>query len=386
MDKYFTIMIIPEREKGVKSFRIPKVMFRAIVFFSVITIVIIGILAYDYSKLINQVYKNKHLTIENRQLKEQIELFDRKLNSLTEDIKRIHIFERKLRVITGLEEQEFQQVKSKAQPGNGPRQDIDQRSPDSDILQVKEKSNTGKLKETSYSKGPAENFFPKLDQLLSLPNQDKMTNTKNFIKLKTLYEKKIAASFGLHTGYRYTKEWSQLTKSSFSLASQFARFDHSFNVMKNFIKDMEVKVHQLDQHLLDQDSFLKSTPTLLPTKGWITSYYGPRKSHYSGRIKMHEGLDIGAKPGTRITAPADGIVTFSGKKPGFGYIVQIDHGYGVETIYAHASKLEVKKSQSVKRGMIIARVGNTGLSTGPHVHYEVRVNGTPVDPLYYVLD
>ena len=74
-------MIIPEREKGVKSFRIPKVMFRAIVFFSVITIVIIGILAYDYSKLINQVYKNKHLTIENRQLKEQIELFDRKLNS-----------------------------------------------------------------------------------------------------------------------------------------------------------------------------------------------------------------------------------------------------------------------------------------------------------------
>ena len=101
---------------------------------------------------------------------------------------------------------------------------------------------------------------------------------------------------------------------------------------------------------------------------------------------MHEGLDIGAKPGTKILAPADGIVTFSGKKPGFGYIVQIDHGYGVETIYAHASKLEVKKSQPVKRGMIIARVGNTGLSTGPHVHYEVRVNGTPVDPLYYVLD
>ncbi len=381
-------MIIPEREKGVKSFRIPKVMFRAIVFFSVITIVIIGILAYDYSKLINQVYKNKHLTIENRQLKEQIELFDRKLNSLTEDIKRIHIFERKLRVITGLEEQEFQQMKSKVKPNQNPGTRNKQPNFDNDILQVEEKSNSAKLLETSYrSEEPGnKSFFPKLDQLLSLPNQDKTTNAKNFIKLKTLYEKKIAASFGLHTGYRYTKEWSQLTKSSFSLASQFARFDHSFNVMKNFIKDMEVKVHQLDQHLLDQDSFLKSTPTLLPTKGWITSYYGPRKSHYSGRIKMHEGLDIGAKPGTQIIAPADGIVTFSGKKPGFGYIVQIDHGYGVETIYAHASKLEVKKSQPVKRGMIIARVGNTGLSTGPHVHYEVRVNGTPVDPLYYVLD
>ena len=379
MDKYFTIMIIPEREKGVKSFRIPRVMFRAVVFFSVITLVIVGILAYDYSKLINQVYKNKHLTIENRQLKEQIELFDRKLNSLTEDIKRIHIFEKKLRVITGLEEHESQKRKSKNLLPGGPL-----------------KNENGSLNQNvnnSEGDGPShretsstQSSFPQLDQFSNLSNKEKFAQQEDFLELKNLYEKKIATSFGLHTGYRYTKEWSQLTKSSFSLASQFALFDHSFNIMKNFIKDIEVKVHQLDQHLLDQDSFLKSTPTLLPTKGWITSYYGPRKSHYSGRIKMHEGLDIGAKPGTQIIAPADGIVTFSGKKPGFGFIVQIDHGYGVETIYAHASKLEVNKSQSVKRGMIIARVGNTGLSTGPHVHYEVRVNGTPVDPLYYVLD
>ena len=380
MDKYFTIMIIPEREKGVKSFRIPKVMFRAIVFFSVITLVIVGILAYDYSKLINQVYKNKHLTIENRQLKEQIELFDRKLNSLTEDIKRIHIFEKKLRVITGLEEHEFQKMKSKELlPGNPLKKNtLDEKK----VIQV-EKNNPS-LIEASFKKN-SKQTFPQLDKFFNLPGQE-TKNKQNYLKLKSLYEKKIATSFGLHTGYRYTKEWSQLTKSSFSLADQFARFDHNFNAMKDFIKDIEVKIHQLDQHLLDQDSFLKSTPTLLPTKGWITSYYGPRKSHYSGRIKMHEGLDIGAKPGTKIIAPADGIVTFSGKKPGFGYIVQLDHGYGVETIYAHASKLEVRKSQSVQRGMVIARVGNTGLSTGPHVHYEVRVNGTPVDPLYYVLD
>ena len=373
-------MIIPEREKGVKSFRIPKVMFRAIVFFSVITLVIVGILAYDYSKLINQVYKNKHLTIENRQLKEQIELFDRKLNSLTEDIKRIHIFEKKLRVITGLEEHEFQKMKSKELlPGNP----LKQGSPgEKKVIQVEE--NNPSLIQTSFKKD-SKKTFPQLDKFFNLSGQEKK-NKQNYLKLKNLYEKKIATSFGLHTGYRYTKEWSQLTKSSFSLADQFARFDYNFNAMKDFIKDIEVKIHQLDQHLLDQDSFLKSTPTLLPTKGWITSYYGPRKSHYSGRIKMHEGLDIGAKPGTKIIAPADGIVTFSGKKPGFGYIVQLDHGYGVETIYAHASKLEVRKSQPVQRGMVIARVGNTGLSTGPHVHYEVRVNGTPVDPLYYVLD
>ena len=151
-------MVIPEREKGVKSFRIPKVMFRAIVFFSVITIAIIGILAYDYSKLINQVYKNKHLTIENRQLKEQIELFDRKLNSLTEDIKRIHIFERKLRVITGLEEHEFQKMKSKVQIKEKNGDFLKQPNLDRDNLQVDEKANAPSLKKTSHSKESHQNL------------------------------------------------------------------------------------------------------------------------------------------------------------------------------------------------------------------------------------
>ena len=199
------------------------------------------------------------------------------MNSLTEDIKRIHIFERKLRVITGLEEQETQKAKSETQSNDKTNNNLRRPSFDSDILKVDGKSGTQPLSQTSQSNSSNSkeshiNSFPKLNQLLSLSNQDQKTNANNYVKLKNLYEKKIAASFGLHTGYRYTKEWSQLTKSSFSLASQFARFDHSFNVMKNFIKDMEVKVHQLDQHLLDQDSFLKSTPTLLPTKGWITSY------------------------------------------------------------------------------------------------------------------
>ena len=152
------------------------------------------------------------------------------------------------------------------------------------------------------------------------------------------------------------------------------------------MKDLEVGIHQLDQFILDKESFLRSTPTLLPTKGWVTSYYGPRQSHYAGRVKMHEGLDVGAKSGESILATADGVVTFSGHKPGFGKFVQMDHGYGVETIFAHASRLKVKKGELIKRGQTIAYVGSTGYSTGPHVHYEVRVNGTPVDPLYFILD
>lgn len=101
---------------------------------------------------------------------------------------------------------------------------------------------------------------------------------------------------------------------------------------------------------------------------------------------MHEGLDVGAPIGTSVFAPADGLVTFSGSKSGFGNIVQLDHGYGIETIFAHAQMARVKKGQKIKRGTVIAQVGNTGYSTGPHLHYEVRVNGTPVDPLYFILD
>jgi murein DD-endopeptidase MepM/ murein hydrolase activator NlpD len=214
----------------------------------------------------------------------------------------------------------------------------------------------------------------------------KFQDDVNFQDLKKLYEQKIATSFGLQTGYTFTKEWSELTKQSFELAEEYAYFDFQFNNIRDFTKELEVDIHELDQHILDKDSFIKSTPTLLPTRGWITSYYGQRKSPYSGRIKMHEGIDIGAKIGTPIVAPADGLITFSGKKPGFGVLVQIDHGYGVETIFAHAKTANVRKGQEIKRGALIAQVGNTGYSTGPHVHYEIRVNGTPVDPLYYILD
>ena len=101
---------------------------------------------------------------------------------------------------------------------------------------------------------------------------------------------------------------------------------------------------------------------------------------------MHEGIDLGARSGTSIISTADGKVVFAGRKPGFGNFIKIQHGFGVETIYAHAKKLFVRTGKVVKRGDLIAAVGSTGYSTGPHVHYEVRVNETPVDPLYFILN
>jgi murein DD-endopeptidase MepM/ murein hydrolase activator NlpD len=366
MDRYLTLMVVPEREKGVKSFRIPRVVFHAAIFFIVIFVVLLGILTYDYWKILRQVYENKHLTIENRQLKEQVQLFQMKLNSLTEDLERINTFEKKLRIITGLEDADLTQ--SLKGPVEGSEFPLTETSEDDGELKKKNQSSL------------QNQIFENLDNLKSYEEAQDYQNLKN------LYEKKIATNFGLQTSYAYTREWNELTKQSFDLASDFAEFDYKFSTVKGFVKNLEINIHKLDQFLLDQDSFLRSTPTLLPTKGWITSYYGPRISPTSKRLRMHEGIDIGARSGTPIVAVADGRVTFAGKKPGFGNFVQIDHGYGIESFYAHAKGLFTKKGKVVQRGDLIASIGNTGASTGPHLHYEIRVNGTPVDPLYFILD
>lgn len=215
---------------------------------------------------------------------------------------------------------------------------------------------------------------------------EKFEDDKKYVETKKSYEEKIASAYVNNNDLAYSKEWSFLTRQSLTMAPLYAEFDYKYDVVVNYLKEIEVRVHQLDQHLLDKESFLRSTPTIMPTAGHLTSSYGPRMSPYAGRIKMHEGIDVGAPSGTPIVAPADGVITYSGAKSGFGNFVQIDHGYGVETIYGHASTLTVKRGQKVVRGDRIATIGNTGYSTGPHVHYEVRVNGTPVDPLYYTLN
>ena len=132
--------------------------------------------------------------------------------------------------------------------------------------------------------------------------------------------------------------------------------------------------------LNDQVSLSRSTPQGWPTKGWLTSYFGMRKSPFTGKRVMHAGLDIAANVGTPVIATADGIVARVKYSPAYGKMVVIDHGYGYRTIFAHNSKIMVKAGQRIKRGDTVAKVGNTGRSTGPHLHYELRLNGVPIDP------
>ncbi len=132
--------------------------------------------------------------------------------------------------------------------------------------------------------------------------------------------------------------------------------------------------------LNDQVSLHRATPKGWPTKGWVTSYFGMRESPFTGKRVMHEGLDIAANIGTPVFATADGVVARVKYSAGYGKMIIIDHGYGYRTIFGHNSKIVAKAGHRVKRGDLIAKVGNTGKSTGSHLHYELQLNGVPIDP------
>ena len=146
----------------------------------------------------------------------------------------------------------------------------------------------------------------------------------------------------------------------------------------------ETSLQTLIEYFEDKRSLYASTPAGWPVRGWVTSPFGNRISPITGKLQFHEGIDIATQIGTPVLAPADGVVIKAGFEAGYGNMVELSHGYGLKTVFGHNSRLNVKPGQHVKRGDIIAYSGNTGSSTGPHVHYEVRVNGLPVNPVRYL--
>ena len=163
------------------------------------------------------------------------------------------------------------------------------------------------------------------------------------------------------------------------------------------LTDLEKRSHVLQKNIwsligvLDENRHLMSvTPSLLPAKGRITSRFGfrnyPVLSSQKRPADFHRGLDIASKRGQPVIAPADAVVSETGYDSSTGNYIILSHGYDLETLYGHLDNIAVKTTQKVGRGTIIGQVGSTGRSTGPHLHYEVRISGQPVNPEYYILD
>jgi murein DD-endopeptidase MepM/ murein hydrolase activator NlpD len=148
----------------------------------------------------------------------------------------------------------------------------------------------------------------------------------------------------------------------------------------------EQSLRELQEYFDDQRSLLASTPSIWPARGWVTSDFGTRIDPYTAERKMHQGMDIATPHGQPIYTPSDGTVVFLGTEGGYGKVLVVDHGYGVKTRYGHLSEIHVRLGDRVKRGDKVASVGNTGRSTGPHLHYEVRVNGIPENPRKFILE
>lgn len=150
------------------------------------------------------------------------------------------------------------------------------------------------------------------------------------------------------------------------------------------IKVREKSLSELAEYLEDRKSLFMATPSLWPARGFITSEFGWRKDPLTGSTEYHEGVDIAGAYGAPVRAAAEGLVIESGNDAGYGKVVVIDHGYGIVTRYAHLSRSYVVVGQKVKKGGVIGAVGSSGKSTGPHVHYEVRIDGVPVNPVKYL--
>ena len=150
----------------------------------------------------------------------------------------------------------------------------------------------------------------------------------------------------------------------------------------NLAKDLSA----LEEKFVAQSRMLSSTPSIAPVRGILTDGFGGRSDPFTREPGQHNAIDISSAIGQPIRTPADGIVVKAEWASGYGNVIYISHGYGYSTRYGHLSSFAVRPGQRIKRGEIIGHVGSTGRSTGPHLHYEVRVNNNPVNPLEYILN
>lgn len=333
--KTYTFILASNRRGETRTWTIPAAWMKAGMALSVTFLMIFAAAAVDYVGLLMDVGQSKALLAENDQLKRQFQVVESKLSSLESSLERVQNFTRKLKAITNIE---------------------------------------GDDRALNLSVGP----IPKPGQdLAGMEGEggedvDREPSSETMVKEAAFAEK------------------LPVNESAGELARDAARNYASLSVrIDRAVKQTQLReqgVLQLWETLSERQSLVNATPNIKPARGWFTSRFGYRVDPFSGRPEMHAGLDIAAPPGTPVYAPADGVISYVGYEPGYGKIVSIDHGYGVVTRFGHNSRVFVEQGQKVSRRDVISAVGSTGRSSGPHVHYEVRVNGVPVDPENYVLD
>ncbi|MCG8392682.1 MAG: peptidoglycan DD-metalloendopeptidase family protein [Pseudomonadales bacterium] len=169
--------------------------------------------------------------------------------------------------------------------------------------------------------------------------------------------------------------------TSYELPSFMEAVNQMTSTLERRERQLEILEDLLADKQIENQTYLSGRPL---AKGWMSSRFGRRSDPFTGRVAWHKGVDFAGKEGTPIIATGAGVVTFSGDRSGYGKLVEINHGNGISTRYGHALELLVEPGDIVRTGDIIGKVGNSGRSTGPHVHYEVLKNGVQVNPQPYI--
>lgn len=329
--KSFTILVTSNRKGKTQTFSVSAAWVKAFALITALILVILGAGAVDYVGLLLEAGENKRLRAENAALKQQFDIVESKVTSLETSLERVKNYSTKLKLITNIEDQE-RSLKLSIGPMPKPGQNLEYYN--------------SSLKD----RAPTSEFLTKEDVFVAQPPLDE-----------------AKGELARHAKINY--------------ASLSIRIDRA-------VKDTELReqgVLELYETLSERQNLLNATPSIRPARGWYTSKFGYRIDPFTSKPVMHAGIDIAAPPGTPVYAPADGVVSYVGYESGYGKLVSIDHGYGVTTRFAHNSQTFVDVGQKLSRFDVISAIGTTGRSSGPHLHYEIRVHGVPVDPMNYIL-
>ena len=317
-----SLIVVSDETKPVRRFELPKILIKRAAIGAGIAAVTLLGLSVDYVRVRIDNHELASLRKETLERRAQVAAFEKKMGEVDGRLAKISELERKVRIIANL-------------PGATASGGDDVTAIEPDV----EPGGQGGLDEPDPSEVPARRH----SRLPVIPNDAGVPQRVSLLDQSADYLGVIAQGQG--------------------------------DSLEDLLRSLEGKRERLE-----------SSPSIWPSKGWLTSGFGFRISPFTNQKQFHAGIDIAGTPGTDVVAPARGRVVFVGPNGALGNCVIIDHGYGVRTQYGHNQSFYVKPGQVVERGQRIAALGNSGRSTGPHLHYMVEVNGKTRNPLDYIFD
>ena len=353
MDQY-TIMLVVDERSPVRRLHIAKYIVRRAAIGAAVAVALLALASWDYTRLRADNAELDELRVEVAEQREQIQGFEQTLSDVDAELARVSELERKVRIIANL-------------PGA---------------------AGIGGGGVTALAPPVPVGVEGEGDALDAMPPAGVPVHRGPYSMLPAAAPRDPfeATRTGMGGGEAPTDEILERDGLTTRAARHVANLERAAKGLGDRAGTQGVSLEELVDELEDKRNKLVSMPSVWPTRGWLTSRFGPRISPFTGRRHRHAGIDIAARNGTPITAPARGrVVSISTRGP-LGNSVTIDHGFGVKTFYGHNDEIFVNVGSEVDRGQKIASVGSTGRSTGPHLHYSVQINGKARDPLNYIFD